>query len=213
MKKKLVIFGAGGFGREVQWLIDRINVQESVWDILGFIDDGKSVGMTSDGCKIIGGLEYLLQVQETMAVVCAVGNAQIRKKIIEKCKTNPYLYFPNMVDPSVIMSDKVQMGEGNIICAGTVLTVDIHINDFVIINLNTTIGHDAIIQSYVTIYPNVNVSGMVRVDENCELGTGTQIIQGVHINSQIILGAGTVVISDLEDAGTYVGIPARQVRR
>ena len=103
-------------------------------------------------------------------------------------------------------------GKGNIICAGNILTVDIQIGDFNIINLDCTIGHDAILISYVTVYPGVHISGMVTIGAESEIGTGTQIIQGTRITDQVIIGAGSTIIRDIEEAGTYVGSPVRRIK-
>ena len=151
-----------------------------------------------------------MKQQENAYAVCAVGNAKVRRQIIEKL-SNSGVRFATIVDPSVILSKSVSIGEGTIICAGTIATVDISIGKYVIINLDCTLGHDDVIEDYVTIYPSVNVSGNVSVGKCCELGTGTQIIQGKVIASDTIIGAGSVVVKDIRDSGTYVGCPAKKV--
>lgn len=211
-KKEIVIFGAGGFGREVQWLIERINENEDSWIIKGYIDDGRMPGEIINGYKVLGGIEYLLNHGGELAVTIAVGSARIRKIIHEKCKQNSKLYYPNLIDPSAIMSDRIVFGEGNIVCAACVLTVNIEIGNFMIMNLDCTLGHDAIIHDYVTIYPSVNISGMVDVGEESELGTGSQVIQGIHICNNVIVGAGATVVKNLDLPGTYVGAPAKRIK-
>lgn len=208
--KDLYIIGAGGFGREVAWCVERINDVSPTWNLKGFIDDNEDLwGKLEDGYPVLGGLDYLKK-QKDVYSVCAVGNAQIRKKIIDKL-ANGGIRFATLIDPSVILSKRVSIGEGTIICAGTIATVDISIGKHVIINLDCTLGHDDVIEDYVTIYPSVNVSGNVSVGECCELGTGTQIIQGKVIASDAIIGAGTVVVKDVRDSGTYVGCPAKKI--
>lgn len=205
----IVIIGAGGFGREVQWLIERINEQEQTWNILGYVDDGMAVDTNVDGYRVLGGIDYLRSVKENVAVVCAIGSSKTRKKVISRLLEQSNITFPNLVDPSVIMSGRIKMGQGNIICASNILTVDIEMGDFNIINLDCTVGHDVMIDSFVTVYPSVNISGMVEVGSETELGTGTQIIQGKKIGGNIIVGAGSVVVKDILETGTYIGIPAR----
>ena len=112
----------------------------------------------------------------------------------------------------MILSDRVQIGASTIICAGTIITVDIRIGDHVIINLDCTLGHDDIIRDYVTIYPSVNVSGNVEVGECSKFGTGMQIIQGKNIGTESIIGAGAVVIRDIPDRCTAVGSPAKVIK-
>lgn len=208
--KNLYIIGAGGFGREVAWCVERINDVIPTWDLKGFIDDNEKLwGTQEDEYFVRGGCEYLKQQKDAYAV-CAVGNAKVRRQIIEKL-SNSGVRFATIVDPSVILSKSVSIGEGTIICAGTIATVDISIGKHVIINLDCTLGHDDVIEDYVTIYPSVNVSGNVSVGKCCELGTGTQIIQGKVIASDTIIGAGSVVVKDIRDIGTYVGCPAKKV--
>lgn len=209
--KDLYIIGAGGFGREVAWLVERINDVSFEWNLKGFIDDDESIwGSKEDGYPVLGGCEYLKKIGDVYAV-CAVGSAKVRKKIINKLADSQARYA-TLVDPSVIMSKRIRVGEGSIICAGTIITVDVIIGKHVIVNLDCTLGHDDIINDFVTMYPSVNVSGNVEIGECSELGTGAQIIQGKKIVPNTIIGAGAVVVKDIEEKGTYVGSPVRKIR-
>ena len=209
--KDLYIIGASGFGREVAWLVERINDVSFEWNLKGFIDDDESIwGSKEDGYPVLGGCEYLKKIGDVYAV-CAVGSAKVRKKIINKLADSQVRYA-TLVDPSVIMSKRIRVGEGSIICAGTIITVDVIIGKHVIVNLDCTLGHDDIINDFVTMYPSVNVSGNVEIGECSELGTGAQIIQGKKIVPNTIIGAGAVVVKDIEEKGTYVGSPVRKIR-
>lgn len=211
--KKLYIIGAGGFGREVIWLVERINTVGKEWEIAGFIDDNASVqGSLLNGYKVLGGCDYFDETQEECWVVCCIGSAGIRKMVVEKLMQHSNVKFAKLIDPSVLISDLVEIGEGSIICAGTIATVNISIGKHVIINLDCTIGHDVILKDFVTIYPSVNVSGNVVVGECAELGTGTQIIQGKNIGDSTIVGAGAVVTKDLPENCTAVGAPAKPIK-
>lgn len=217
--KDLYIIGAGGFGREVAWLVERINADNKArnnpepWSIKGFIDDNEEKLGNSEGkYTVVGNCEYLNSEVETREVyaICAVGSAKVRKKIIEKLDER--ILFPTVVDPSVLASERVEIGEGSIICAGTILTVDIKIGKHVILNLDCTVGHDAVLHDYVTAYPSVNVSGNVDVGECAEMGTGMQIIQGKKIGAGSIVGAGAVVVKDIPENCTAVGSPAKPIK-
>ncbi len=209
--KDLYIIGAGGFGREVAWLVERINSVAPTWNLKGFIDDKDSLwGTMEGGYPVLGGAEYLIQQGEVYAV-CAVGASATRKKVVEKF-TGSQIKFATLIDPSVLISNRVQVGGGTIICAGTIVTVDIQIGNHVIINLDCTIGHDDRIRDFVTLYPSVNVSGNVVLGECTELGTGMQIIQGKTVAANTIIGAGSVVVRDITESGTYVGCPAKRIK-
>lgn len=210
--KDLVIFGASGFGREVAWLVERINKVDPTWNLLGFMDDDDSIqGSEINGYKVLGKTENVSDFPEAY-FVCAVGASKIRETIVSNMKViNPDIKFGTLIDPSVEISDLVAIGEGTIICAHTIITVNITIGNHVIINLDCTIGHDAVLHDFVTLYPSVNVSGITDIGHAVELGTGMQIIQGKFIEDYALIGAGAVVVRDITEAGTYVGTPVKRV--
>ena len=212
MLKNLYIIGAGGFGREVAWLVERINAVEPTWNLKGFVDDNVTYhGTYVGGYPVVGGCEYLINSAEETWIVCAIGAAHVRKQIVEKFEDCAHLKFATIVDPSVIHSERVEIGEGTVICAGAIATVDIIIGRHVIINWDCVVGHDAYISDFVTLYPSVNISGCVNVGECSEVGTGTQIIQGKRIGTGTIIGAGAVVIRDMPDKCKAVGSPAKPI--
>lgn len=211
--KKLVIIGAGGFGREVAWQVMEQKEFCSQYQLMGFVDDNESLAGTSlNGLPVLGTMEWLIKQEESIAVLVAVGSAKVRKMIVERCRKNKNLYFPTFIANDVALSDTVKIGEGGIICRGNILTVNITIGDFTLINLSCTIGHDVVMEDYVTVYPGVHVSGNVSIGGITEIGTGTNIIQGKSIGSHVIVGAGSVVIRDIGENCTAVGVPAKVVK-
>lgn len=211
--KDLIIFGAGGFGREVAWLVERINKVEPTWNLLGFLDGDESIqGNDINGYRVIG-REKEVNTYPDAYYVCAVGCSRDREKIIKELKEiNPDIKFGTVIDPSVVISDLVTIGEGCIICAHSIITVNISIGNHVIINPDCAIGHDAIINDFVTLYPSVNVSGNTQIGHCAELGVGMQIIQGKTIGDYSIVGAGAVVIKDIPPMCTAVGSPAKPIK-
>lgn len=210
--KKILIVGAGGFGREVQWLIERINQKALTWELAGYLDDGVEPQTMINGCRVLGGIDKLREYGSEISVAIAVGSARTREKIADRIKAIGNFQFPNLVDPDVQMSGFLQIGEGNIICAGNIFTVNITIGDFAIVNLSCTIGHDAAIGSFVTVYPGVNISGNVQVGQRTELGTGSKIIQGIAIGEDTIVGAGAVVVRPIPGGCVAMGVPAKSVK-
>ena len=211
--KKLIIIGASGFGREVAWLVERINRVNPTWTLLGFIDDNEELqGKTVNGYRVLGKTDDVIRYPEAF-FVCAVGASKTRERIITRVKeVNPSIKFGTVIDPSVETSDLVTVGEGSIICAHTIITVNIQIGNHVIINLDCTIGHDAILKDFVTLYPSVNVSGITNIGHAVELGTGMQIIQGKSVGDYSIVGAGAVVVKDIPEKCTAVGSPAKPIK-
>ena len=143
--------------------------------------------------------------EQKLAVAFAIGNAKVREKLVLKCLPNPNLWYPNLIDPSVITSQRVHLGQGNIICTSVIMTTNIEIGNFNLICNRSIVGHDD------ALYPGVLLSGDVHLKTETEIGTGSQIIQGLHITDEVIMGAGSTVIEDINEAGTYVGVPVRRV--
>lgn len=210
----IYIIGAGGFGREVQWLIERINAVDPVWNIRGYIDDNQT-GIINNH-PVVGTVDSFLHAREDdprkVAVVCAIGSSKVRKTVLDRFAFYDWIDFPNLIDPSVLMSDRISMGRGNIICAGNILTVNITLGDFNIINLDCTVGHDVVMKDYVTLYPSANISGATILENCVEIGTGAHIIQGLSVGSGSIIGAGSVVIRDIPSCCTAVGNPCKVIK-
>lgn len=208
--KDIVIIGSGGFGREVAWLIEDINEQKEEWNLLGFVDDDSSkLGENINGYNVIGNVEWLKK--QELYVVNAIGDPRTKKGIIESLRNSKNTY-PILIHPSVINSSRNEIGEGTVICAGSILTVNVTVGNHVIINLDCTIGHDANIGDYSTILPSVNVSGFVKTEECVSVGTGSAIIQGVSIGRNTVVGAGAVIVKDLPANCTAVGSPAKPIK-
>lgn len=207
--KDIVIIGAGGFGREVLWLIQDINKITPKWNILGFVDDLHPTNEQINGYPVIGNIEWLKT--QNINVICAIGDPITKKKVLNKVANSENKY-PVLIHPSVICSILNTVGEGSIICAGSILTVNITVGKHVIINLDCTVGHDAIIGDYSTILPSVNISGHATIENCVSIGTGSKIIQGVNIGKNTIIGAGAVVTKDIPENVVAVGIPAKSIK-
>jgi len=208
--KDIVIIGAGGFGREVAWLIEDINKANQEWNIIGFVDDNDSIqGKEINGYKVVGNVDWL--AQQELYVVNAIGDPITKMKVMKKLEKSKNIY-PVLIHPSVICSDRIEIGEGTIICAGNILTVNIKIGKHVIINLDCMIGHDVILGDYTTVLSSANVSGAVNIGKCVSIGTGSAIIQGLNIGDNTIIGAGAVVVTDLPPNCTAVGVPAKPIK-
>lgn len=212
--KDIYIYGAGGFAREVSWLIEQINevTEEKKWNFCGYIEDGNlNLGKELYNGKIQGDSEFLISLNKEKYVVIAIGDGKVRKKIVDKLEDK--VKFATLIAPDVKISKSVKIGEGTIICPGNKITVDLSIGNHCIANLNCTIGHDATLKDYVTLYPNVNISGNVFLDEQVSIGTGSQIIEQLSVGKESFIGAGAVVATEIPEKCLAVGIPAKVIRK
>jgi sugar O-acyltransferase (sialic acid O-acetyltransferase NeuD family) len=213
MMKKVVIIGAGGFGREVLDIIDACNLSQETYDPLGFVVDPEfgEPGTLINERPILGGFDWLAEHVDDTHVVCAVGASHQRYQLIERArKLN--CRFISLIHPSVIRTRWISIGEGVIIAAGCILTNQIQIGNHVHINLDCTIGHDAHLKDFATLAPGVHVSGKVLLETGCYVGTGANIIEKLQIGEWSIVGAGSVVTGNIPANSTAVGIPAKVIK-
>lgn len=210
--KNIAIIGAGGFGREVKTMLDSINLISPTYNFLGFYDDGFEKGAVLNNFPVLGNVEDINTLLEPCSIVIAIGDPQTKKAIYDKIN-NTNIDFPNIIHPNVLISkDFVELGVGNIICAGCIITCNIVIKDFVILNLMCTVGHDTTISSFSSFMPAINLSGEVLIHEKVYVGTGAKIINLLEIGENTIVGAGAVVAKSLPANCTAVGIPAKIIK-
>lgn len=210
---KIAIFGAGGFGREVHFLIEQINEINPTYEFIGYFDDGIEKGKLINDYPVLGGINELNQYNTELSIAIAIGDPTVKRKVIEKI-TNPFVNFPLLIHPGVLIGNRKfnKIGKGCIICAGVIITVNITIKDFVILNLSCTVGHDTIIGDYSSFMPSVNISGEVIIESGVYIGTGAKIINQLTIGENTIVGAGAVVCKSLPANCTAVGVPANVIK-
>jgi len=207
--RDIVILGAGGLAREVAFLIEDINREQNKWRILGFVDADPGRLGTAVGKYAVVSTEDEFETKTVQAAI-GIGDPAVRAKVAGRFGSRANITFPNLVHPGTVWDrDRVEMGEGNIICAGSVLTTDIRIGSFNYFNLNGTYGHDAEIGDCCVFSPGVNVSGGVRIGNACLLGSGATVLQYLAVGEGATVGAGAVVTKNVPSGATVLGIPAR----
>lgn len=207
--KDIVIYGAGGYGREIACLLKRINAKSQTWNILGYVDDGLEVGTVNEYGKVLGGVDYLNAVTSPINVVLSIGKPQTVKSIIEKI-TNPLVEFPNIIAPDVIFMDvdNITMGKGNVLCTGCLVSCNTKIGDFNSFNDFVSIGHDTVIGNYNAFMTATRVSGIVTIGDCNFFGVNSCMVQGVKIGNNTTIAAGSALMRRTKDGYTYIGVPA-----
>ena len=206
MKEPILIYGAGGLGKEVLSWVRALDHFEPI----GFIDDGVKKGTVVKGIKVLGGVDFLNSYSPPVNMVLAVGDPSTKAMLVKMIDPSR-VYFPVLIHPSVIIQDEgaVSIAGGTIISAGCVLTTDIAIGAHVLINLNSTVGHDTTIGDFSSIMPGCNVAGEVKIDRGVLVGSGTNIMNGIHVGTFSKIGMGSVVIHDVASETTVAGVPAK----
>ncbi len=210
--KKIAIIGAGGFGREIIELLIDINKKEKTFTLIGFFEDNKKKGELINGYPILGQIDEINEISYKLDIVVAVADPFMKKNIISNIN-NPNINYPILVHPNALIGvNNVSIDKGTIICAGCIITCDIQIGKFVILNLCCTVGHDTIINDFSSFMPTVNISGDVIIENGVYVGTGAKIINQLTIGKNTIIGAGAVVSKSLPANCTAVGIPAKPIK-
>ena len=215
MSTPVVVLGAGGFAREALDEFEAANdAVPGTWDVVGFVSEVESDhGLDVNGKPCLGGFAWFDEdpARRHIRVVCGIGNPAVRRRVVERCSERG-IAFVTVVHPRAVLTRRVTLGEGVIVTAGVVLTNRIRVGDHVHLNLNATVGHDVVIEDFVTIAPGVHLSGRVHVGTGCDIGTGAAVIQGRRIGEWTVIGAGAVITQDLPPNCTAVGVPGKPVK-
>lgn len=207
MKNKLLIIGASGHGK----VVADIAIKMNKWKIISFLDDDKDI-KTSMGLEVIGKVSDYGKFIDEFEVFVAIGNNEVRQKIIEKLEISG-ASIPILAHPSAIIGLEVELNLGTVIMAGSIINCASRIGKGCIINTGVTVDHDSQIDDYVHLSPGVNIAGNVFIGKGTWLGIQSTVSNNLKITSGCIIGAGAVVIRDIDEAGTYVGVPVRGVKK
>lgn len=195
MKLKAII-GAGGFAREVKSYL-------GLKDIKMFVDDS----YWEENNLNIYPLSHFDSTK--YKVVVAIGDPDKRKNVVEKLPNNTE-YFTYIHPTSVVDLDTTEIGEGTIICPHCTLTTEIRVGKHCHFNLGSTVGHDSVISNFVTCAPGSKISGNCFLGENVYLGTNSSVKEKIKICNHVIIGMNAAVVKNINDSGTYIGVPAKK---
>jgi sugar O-acyltransferase (sialic acid O-acetyltransferase NeuD family) len=207
--KNIAIFGAGGFGREVYQLIQKLNKAKKQWNFLGFFDDNTSVnfGQSKIPLNHLGTIKELNEYPDPLEVVIALGLPDAIHKVTSRI-SNKNISYPNIIAPdSIIYDDDLTIGHGNIITSGCIFTDNITIGNFNIFNLKVSVGHDVKIGDCNVFNPNSAISGNVTIGDKNFFGLNSSIVQDKKVGSNNKVGAATLIIKNINDNEFYFGVP------
>ncbi len=204
MTDAVSIFGTGGFAREVAC-------------VLHDLGRGDQIAAFHEPDEVFEPRTLLgIDVQPQSAfdptrarAVVGIGNPAIREKVVGELPNGTT--FETLVHPTAVLSQWVSIGEGSIVCAGAVLTCQITLGRHCQLNLNTTVGHDCVLGDFCTVAPGTNISGNVELGARVDVGTQAAFRQHIRVCDDAVIGMGAVVVSNIVEPGTYVGVPAKKV--
>ncbi|GHS93033.1 serine O-acetyltransferase [Synergistales bacterium] len=209
----IIIYGAGGLGREILFLIENINTQKPEWNFLGFVDDGKPVGAPIGMKKIIGGGSWLASIDKPVAVVMGFADSGAKASLYDKLSLNKNIFFPVIKHPTALIASSSVLSEGVVVSAFCIVAPDAKIKQGVFLNWYSSVGHDSVLGDFCSVMPSVNLSGGVTVGDRTLIGVGAKIHQNLKIGSDAVVGMGSIVLSNVPDRCTVLGNPAIIIKK
>lgn len=203
MSKSVVIIGASGHGKVIADIIIKSGDK-----VVGFLDDGVEKGILVAGIEVLGKTEDYKNFADCEFVI-AIGNPHIREKIADML---PVKWYTAIHPAAIISSLDVEIGEGTVVMANAVINSSAKIGKHCIINTAAVIEHDSVLEDYVHISPNATLAGIVTIGKLTHIGAGACTKQVLSIASDCIIGAGSVIVKDITEGGTYVGVPVKKIK-
>lgn len=203
--KKLLIIGAGGHGKVVADIAKSLGKYAEI----AFLDDDKEIkSVLRYSC--VGTVEYLQTEPKETEVFIAIGNASIRERVILFVKEQGF-EIATLIHPNAVIGSDVRIGSGTAVMAGVVVNAGVRIGEGVIVNTSSSVDHDCVVGDFSHIAVGAHVAGTVTIGEKCWIGAGAVVSNNISLAANVTIGAGGVVISDIDEKGTYVGVPVRKL--
>lgn len=202
----LVIVGAGGFGRECLDIVEALVDDGARLDFVGFVDDtgGDDELLRRRGVVCLG---PIADAPVGVEHVIAIGDGRARRRIADTLAGKGHTPAV-LVHPQSTVGSDCRIGEGTIVNTGARATTNITLGRHVQLHANCTVGHDAELDDFVSVYPGATISGSVRLGAGVTVGTGANVLPGVRVGAGGYVGAGAVVTRDVAPGTTVVGVPA-----
>ncbi|WP_417090094.1 acetyltransferase [Eubacterium maltosivorans] len=201
-EKKVMIIGASGHGKVIADII-----HQSGDKVMGFLDDDPTKKEIHQ-IPVLGKIEDTQKYKDDYDFIIGIGNNKIRKEIAE---SNPALNYYTAIHPTAVIGEGVRIGNGTAVMAGVVINADAEIKKHCIINTSAVIEHECVLGDYTHVSPQACLCGNVHVGEECHIGAGATVINNRTIDNNTVIGAESVVIKDINESGTYAGIPIRRI--
>lgn len=216
---KLIILGAGGSGEDIVSIVNAINrnSEETVWEIVGYLDDNPELhGKTKLGIEILGTIASADHYENVYFVssIANPNNRLIRRKIFDDVKKNTGLKFATLVHPTAVLYDNVSLEEGVVINAYCVLGSNTVIGKNVHLAYSCNVAHESKIGDHCAFGTGVNLSSGVDIGDDSYIGVGVAVSHDVTIDSDTLVSVGSAVVSDLKSSGQnmWIGVPAIPIK-
>ena len=196
---KLSIIGASGHGKVVAEIARLSGYTEIV-----FYDDDPT-RTDCGGWPVVGKTAQC--DPEDGALFVAIGLPQIRQRFMEQYRD---ANLPVLIHPNAVVAAGVPIGRGSVIMPGAVINPGSSLGEGVIINTCASVDHDCSLGDYIHVAVGAHLCGSIQVGDRTWIGAGAIVSNGLSICGDCMVGAGALVIRDIQEPGTYVGVPAKR---
>ena len=212
--KKLVLLGAGGFGREVAAsILPFMNQREPSYELIGFLDDGAQyhAGMMIDGYPWLGGQDWILDHKDDVCCTCTIGSAKT-KAAIQRKLTEEGVRFATLIRHRVYLAPYSEIGPGCVIYGRVTISVNCKLGAGVVLNDSVSLGHDVTIGDYTSIMPGTGISGGCVIGKEVDIGGDAYIVPGRKIGDGAKIAAGSIVFTNVKAGTIVLGNPAKRMK-
>ena len=204
MNETVIIIGASGHGKVVADIVECSGDK-----VKGFLDDAPDIGETFIGIPVLGTVKSYKNYPYVKYVI-AIGNAKIRERIAKQMQGTEWY---TAIHPRAVISQiDTEIGEGSVVMANAVINAGAKIGKHCIINTEAVVEHDNILEDFVHVSVGAKLAGTVHIGRRSWIGIGAAVGNNLSICGDCMIGAGGVVVKNIEEAGTYVGIPVKKIR-
>ncbi|MCK5497746.1 MAG: acetyltransferase, partial [Gammaproteobacteria bacterium] len=190
--------------------------QAGKYKIAGLVDPYREAGEQTLGYKILGKEEDLERLHNNHAfkgVIVAIGDNTIRSRVTAHVKEIcTDLTFVCAIHPKSSIGKDVSIGEGTVIMAGTTINPCSAIGRFCMLNTNSSLDHDSVMNDFSSLAPRAVTGGNCRIGEYSAVGIGAVLVNGIQVGEHTVIGAGSTVLNNIESFKVAYGIPAKAIR-
>ena len=204
----LVLIGGGGHASDVLHVVEAINAVRPTYRVVGLLDDAEidCRRFSVRGVAHLGPVDDLIEY-DAVYVVCLGWpwtRSEVARRIADRGRP-----APPIVHPSADIGVGVELGPGSVVLGPAHLSPFARFGDHAVVSYLVSIGHDTTFGDYASVMPNAAVAGDVTAGNRVLVGAASAVREGIHLAHDVRVGAGAVVVSDVPEGATVVGVPAR----